>query len=58
MITKEYLLMAIVTSLIVIFLITSEQPVKTRMRILTLFWMSTLATTEIIMRLIKILFSL
>lgn len=42
MITKEYLLMAIVTSLMVVFLITGEQPV----------------TTEIIMRLIKILFSL
>lgn len=58
MITKEYLLMAIVTSLMVIFLITSEQPVKTRMKIFTLFWMSTLATTEIIIGLIKILFSL
>lgn len=58
MITKEYLLMAIVASLMVVFLITDKQPIKTRMKILTFFLISTLATTGIIMRLIKILFSL
>lgn len=58
MITKEYLLMAIVASLMIVFLITDKQPIKTRMKILTFFLISTLATTEIIMGLIKILFSL